>query len=139
MAGLDSDFLNVIQPINVVTAYNTVSDSELGTFETTQDRFFLASLEQEYIVPQIAGEGLYWPYWKERLELESPQPQGSGGANANHIRYRYNAHTTAVACRLRSAYRGYAYYTWYVGSSTGVAYYTSSTSSIRGCPACVIR
>ena len=105
----------------------------------TYDTFFLASLEQEYCVPQLAGaEGAYWKYWKDRLELSSPQPSGSDNANANHIRYAYDAQTSAQACRLRSAYRSNAYYTWYVDPTGNVNYYLSAAYAYRGCPACVI-
>ena len=138
MAGFESDFLAALGKIKVTTALNTVSDSEIGTSEDTYDTFFLASLEQEYIAPQAAGvEGAYWPYWKERLDLSSPQPTGSAGANANHIRYAYDARTSAQTCRLRSALRGYASYTWSVYTSGDANGSTAATAG-RGCPACVI-
>ena len=138
MAGFEPDFLDVVGKVKVVTALNTVSDSTIGTTETTFDRFFLPSLEQEYIVPQLAGaEGSYWPYWKDRLGLSSPQAQGSGGTNANHIRYAYNAQTSPQTCRLRSAYRGGAGHAWSV-TSTGYATHYTATYACRGCPACVI-
>ena len=138
MAGFESDFLAALGKIKVTTALNTVSDSEIGTSEDTYDTFFLASLEQEYIVPQAAGvEGAYWPYWKERLDLSSPQAQGSGGTNANHIRYAYDSRTSAQHCRLRSAHRDFAHNTWYVHTS-GTALYFTAASAARGCPACVI-
>lgn len=140
MAGLDEAFLNIIKPVKVVTALNTVSDTDIGPSEITYDTFFLASLEQEYIVPQASGvEGVYWEYWKQRLGLSSPQVQGSGGTNAKHIRYAYDAKTSAQFCRLRSATRGYAYYAWYVNTTGGSGNYTySATFAVRGCPACVI-
>lgn len=138
MAGFDEAFLNIIKPVKVTTALNTVSDSEIGTSENTYDTFFLPSLEQEYIVPQLANvEGPYWPYWKERLGLSSPQAQGSDGANTRHIRYGFDAKTTAQYCRLRSAYRGSAYNVWYVHPS-GYASYANAPTALRGCPACVI-
>ena len=141
MAGFDEAFLNIIKPVKVVTVLNTVSDTQIGASDVTYDTFFPASLEQEYIVPQVSGvEGEYWEYWKERLGLDSPQEQGSGGTNAAHIRYGYNAKTTAQNCRLRSASRGNASYTWYVTTS-GYAYnYYNyfATSSYRCAPACVI-
>ena len=138
MAGFDEAFLNIIKPVKVVTALNTVTDGDIGTTEETFDTFFLPSLEQEYIVPQLAGaEGDYWPYWKERLGLSTPQVQGSAGTNARHIRYAYNAKTSAQYCRLRSAYRGHAYDTWNV-NSTGSASNNGATTANRGCPACVI-
>lgn len=138
LSGFDNEFLQAIGKIKVTTALNTISDTDIGASEDVYDKFFLASLEQEYIVPQAAGvEGAYWPYWKDRLELDSPQAQGGAGTNANHIRYAYDAKSSAQYCRLRSAYRGYAYYTWNVYSS-GFAYYSNATAAFRGCPACVI-
>lgn len=140
MAGFDEAFLNIIKPIKVTTALNTASDSEIGATEDTYDTFFPASLEQEYIVPQLSGaEGVYWEYWKRRLGLSSPQTTGVSGVNANHIRYAYNARTSAQACRLRSANRDYANSVWNVHSS-GYAYSSSysATFSHRCVPACVI-
>ena len=138
LAGLPQDFLQIIRPIQIVTALNTVSDSEIGASETVADKFFLPSLEQEYIMPQASGvEGAYWQYWKDRLDLSSPQPQGSGGTNANHIRYAYENHTSAQSVRLRSAYRGDANHAWYVGTA-GTANGSGAAGAGRPCPACVI-
>jgi len=138
MAGFDDAFLNIIKPVKVRTALNTLSDSEIGTYEDTFDTFFPASLEQEYIVPQASDvEGEYWEYWKRRLGLSSPQAQGNGGTNAYHIRYAYNARTSAQYCRLRSATRAYACYTWFVGTS-GTASNSSAANVARCAPACVI-
>jgi hypothetical protein len=139
MSGFDKDFLDALGTIKVTTALNTVSDTDIGTSEDTYDKFFLASLEQEYIVPQASGvEGAYWPYWKERLGLNSPQATGSGGANANHIRYAYDARTSAQHCRLRSASRGSAHSVWIVAASGFANNYYSAPGANRGCPACVI-
>ncbi len=139
MAGLPQDFLQVIKPIKVTTALNTVSDSTIGTSESVADKFFLPSLEQEYIAPQLSGvEGAYWPYWKDRLGLNAPQAQGSGGANAHHIRYAYENHTSTQYVRLRSAYRGGAYYAWSVSSTGSASYGAGAAGLIRPCPACVI-
>ena len=139
MKGFDEEFLNIIKPVKVTTALNTVSDTDLGTSESTYDTFFLPSLEQEYIVPQLAGvEGDFWPYWKERLGLTSPQAQGTAGTNARHIRYAYNAKTSAQYCRLRSADRGGAYYTWFVSTAGTAGVSVTAASAFRGCPACVI-
>ena len=139
MAGLSEEFVAVIDPVQVVTALNTKSDSDIGTTETTLDRFFLASLEQEYCVPQLAGvEGSYWPYWKERLELDAPQAWYQAGTNANHIRYLISNHSSAQNCRLRSASRGRAYDTWRVLTSGNVDGYGGAAAALPGVPACVI-
>ena len=137
-AGFEQGFLDILKPIKVTTALNTVTDDQIGASENTYDLFFLASLEQEYIAPQASGvEGHYWEYWKRRLGLASPQQQGSGGTNPNHIRYAYNAQTSAQPCRLRSAYRGYANSTWSVNTS-GYANDGRATYAHRAVPACVI-
>lgn len=135
-AGFEEGFLNILKPVKVTTALNTVTDDQIGASENTFDMFFLASLEQEYIAPQASGvEGHYWEYWKRRLGLTNPQPTGT--AFPAHIRYAYNAKTSAQLCRLRSAIRGSAYYAWYVGPS-GTAYASSATAANRAVPACVI-
>ena len=135
-AGFDEGFLNILKPVKVTTALNTVTDDQIGASEDTFDMFFLASLEQEYIQPQASGvEGQYWEYWKRRLGLTNPQPTGQ--PFPAHIRYAYNAKTSAQNCRLRSANRGYAYYTWYVHTS-GYAGNGNATNAYRAAPACVI-
>ena len=138
MAGFDDAFLNIVKPVKVVTALNTVSDTDIGASETTFDTFFPASLEQEYIAPQAAGvEGEYWKYWKRRLGLSSPQEQDASRTNPFHIRYAYNAKTSAQNCRLRSANRGAAHLTWsvYASGTVGSDY---ATYAPRCVPACVI-
>ena len=138
MKGFDEAFLNILKPVRVRTALNTVSDSDLGTYEDVYNTFFPASLEEEYIVPQLSGvEGEAWEYWKRRLGLTSPQAQGAAGTNAAHIRYAYENRTSAQSCRLRSAYRGYASGAWSV-TSTGNASYYSAAYAYRCAPACVI-
>lgn len=135
-AGFDEAFLNILKPVKVTTALNTVTDAQIGASENTFDTFFLASMEQEYCAPQASGvEGAAWLYWKRRLG--SPNPQAQGSTNPNHIRYAYNARTSAQTCRLRPAYRGFAIGTWNVTSS-GTLSYTSATYATRAVPACVI-
>ena len=135
-AGFDEGFLNILKPVKVTTALNTVTDDQIGASEDTFDMFFLASLEQEYIQPQASGvEGQYWEYWKRRLGLTNPQPTGQ--PFPAHIRYAYNAKTSAQHCRLRSANRGYAYVTCYVYTSGTASGYVA-TGACRAVPACVI-
>ena len=135
-AGLPADFLSIVKPARVYTALNTVSDSDIGAGEYTTDRFFLPSLQQEYIVPQAADlEGTAWQYWIDRLGTQ--QAQGGNGANPAHIRYAYENHTSAQNVLLRSALRGYASYAWYVTTS-GYATSSTATTAHRPAPACVI-
>lgn len=138
MAGLPSDFKAVLAPVKVTTALNTVTDSDIGTSEDTYDTFFLPSLEQEYIVPQLSNvEGAYWPYWKERLGLSEPQATGSAAANANHIRYAIENHTSAQYVTLRSASRGNGCFRWSLHAA-GSAGSDGAATAYRPAPACVI-
>ena len=135
--GLDKSFLECIKPIKVATALNTTSDSAVGTWEYTYDRFFLAGLEQEFIKPQLAGEGEAWDYWKAVMNGEKSAQYGT---YPERIRYGLKNDGTigsAQACRLRSAYRGYATHAWVVYAS-GLVSYNTATDAYRCAPACVI-
>ena len=135
-AGLPADFLSIIKPVRVYTALNTVSDSEIGAGEYTTDRFFLPSLQQEYIMPQVADlEGTAWQYWIDRLGTQ--QDQGVGDVRAAHIRYAIENHSSANSVRLRSAYRGSTNSTWAVLLS-GYVNGFSASSATRSAPVCVI-
>lgn len=136
LQGFHEDFLNILKPVKVVTALNTVTDKNIGTSEVTYDKFFLSSLEQEYFEPQITNvEGKYFEYWKQTLGLDNPQPRGT--ALPEHIRYALNAKTSAQNVRLRSASRGSGLITWYV-TSTGYAYHSYAVYSNRFAPCFVI-
>lgn len=137
MAGLDADFLEVIQPVKIQVATNTVTDG--GVTDVMYDRFFLQSLDEVYGSPQAAGvEGAYFPYWKEITGLDAPNNGSSSNTNpARQIR-RINAPTGGAATvRLRSSYRGYSHNQWYC-YSTGYlgSYYASNSYASQ--PACVI-
>lgn len=139
MAGFGEDFLSVLQPIRVRTALNTVSDSEIGTYEDTFDTFFLAGLEQQFIVPQIRGiEGEAWEYWRRASGRTTEIPTGVTGAAP--LTYAINAKTSPQGVRLRSASRGTATYAWSVSSTGYVNYYYAgyAAHANRFAPACVI-
>ena len=138
MKGLPADFLEAVNAIEIGNALNTVTDGDIGTSETTIDRFWCTSLEEEFCEPQLAGvEGPVYPYWKERLGLEAPQASGAANANENHIRYLISNHSSAQYVRLRSAGRGHAYSTWYV-YSTGSSNVYNATNAYAPAPACAI-
>ena len=138
MAGLSADFLKIVNPIQITTALNTISDIDLGTAETITDTFFLPSLEEEYINPQAKNvEGPYFEYWKQRLALDAPQGWYADHTNVNHIRYLISDHALAQAVRLRSAVRGSACTAWYVTSS-GTVNGSSAVGAYCPAPACAI-
>jgi len=132
LSGLSADLLAVIAQVKVTTYANTLIDG--GVADVTYDKIFLPSLEQMYINPQVAGEGTYWPYWKNRLNVASPVAQG--GTYPALIKYRLGT-GTAEYQRLRSAYRGTATHAWYVNPSGTVNNFTAVSAS-RPSPACVI-
>ena len=133
-AGLPAEFISIVQPVKMTTALDTVSDVDIGTSEDTVDRFFLASLQQESCQPQVADiEGAAWQYWIDRLGKTQAQYETLPA----HIRYSISSHSSAQSVRLRSAYRGYASYTWFVYSS-GTVYYNTATHAACPAPACVI-
>ena len=139
LAGVSAEFLQIIKPVDVVTAINTVEGSA-ETYETTQDRIFLPSLQEMYIAPQLADtEGIDWDYYKELAEEAGLPGKFQQGQTYPILKtYRISSKTSAVNARLRSAYRGYACYTWSVSTSGYVnasyAYY-----ALSGSPACIIK
>lgn len=139
LSGYSDDFLNAIKPVRVRTALNTVTDAAVGTYEDTYDKIFLASLEQEFIIPQASGiEGEAWDYWKQAVERSTPTPWYKTFAEGGHpITYGIDGKTSAQTVRLRSASRGYAYITWNVYASGNVSN-SYAVNGYRFAPACVI-
>ena len=138
LAGCDESFLNILDTVPVVTALNTV-EGFADTTETTYDKIFLPSLQEMYINPQLAGvEGVDWDYYKTLA-----QEAGLTGKFQQYstypilITYQAGNTTSPVTVWLRSCFRGYAYYAWFVYTTgyvgTNYAYY-----AYRGCPACKI-
>lgn len=94
IAGLQQDFLDVVKPIAVKTKLNTATDSAFGEIETTADKFFLPSTNQENIDGGYSAEGNVWEYWANRA-----------GSDDNTVRARYSITdpTIPVPVRLRTA------------------------------------
>lgn len=136
MSGFNDDFLSAIKPVRVTTALNTVEGYTETTVDTF-DRFFLPSLEQMNVVPQLPGaEGEYWAYWRRRLGVSAPVAQY--GIYPNLLTTGINAKTSPQHVRLRSANRGYSCYTWHVNASGGVYGTYGASIAIRFSPVCVV-
>lgn len=116
LKGIDPELLAVIQPVKVTTYANTVNDG--GVADVTYDKVVLPSLEQMYIAPQISGEGEAHQYYKELNGTDTPYKQYETFPEL--ITYAIENHALAQGVCLRSASRGYAYVTWYVGASGDV-------------------
>lgn len=137
MAGFQEDFLKLLRPTKIVTALNTISDG--GTADNpdiTYDRFFLPSLEEMHINPQVAGEGELWEYWKRASESATPLAQY--GTYPQMRTFALENKTSAQYVRLRSAIRSYASSTWCVSASGYVHGSYLANNANRFAPACVI-
>ena len=116
LSGCSESFINSIKATKVVTYPNTVYDDPQGnTPDITYDKVFIPSLEQMYINPQKSGEGVFHERWKRQSGRETVMAQYS--TYPQIITYAVENHASAQGVRLRSAYRGNAYYAWYVNSS----------------------
>lgn len=136
MSGFSDDFLAAIKPVKVTTALNTVEGFSTAT-EDTYDTFFLPSIEQMNANPQLANvEGSYWPYWRKRLGVTGPVGWYPENTYEGFKIPALNANSPQNV-RLRSAYRGYATYTWFVRSS-GFVSFNYASYAYRFAPACVI-
>ena len=133
LTGVPAELLAVIKKTKIITYTNTVQDG--GEADITYDLFFIPSLEEIYVQPQIKGEGDVHEYWKRASQSSEPLKQY--GTYPQMRTFAVENHTSPQTIRLRSAYRGYACNTWYVYAS---GYVTNSTAywANRCSPACKI-
>ena len=138
LAGYAEEFVAAIDPVEVVTALNTVEGYASAT-ETTVDKIFLPSLQEMYINPQLAGvEGVDWDYNKElALEAGLPGKFQTGQTYPILKKYRIDDQSSAATVWLRSCYRGYATSAWVITTS-GTVGSSNAYFAFRGCPACKI-
>ena len=140
LCGFSEDFLNYLEETEVVTAINTQEGLAEST-ETTLDKIFLPSLEQMYIIPQIAGvEGEPWDYYKE-LAAEAGLP-GEFQADQNVkypilIPYAAGDTSSAVIVYLRSCNIDYTANEWIVYTNGSIFSTVILNRAIPVCPACV--
>lgn len=133
--GLRYEDKMALTAVAVKTALNTVTDSAIGTMETTYDKVFLPCIEEMFGVPQLAGEAqVPTKYWHDVIGLAN----ASNDENDLRKIYALNNKTSAQICRLRSANRGASYYAWYVIPSGGLSYGHGASYASRFAPACVI-
>lgn len=140
LAGFSEEFLGILEPVDVVTALNTVEGYPTTT-ETTQDKIFFPSLQEKYISPQLANvEGADWDYYKALAE-----EAGLSGKFAQYgtyeilKKYSINNKTSSLNCRLRSAGRGHAGHVWLIVSSGIVSGNNGANLAYRCDPACIIK
>lgn len=137
LSGCPEAFVNALKEVKVITYPNTVQDDTGGnTPDITYDKVFLPSLEEIYAAVQKAGEGEAHEYWKRRSGRTTPAPWYT--ADPHYVTYAVENHTSPQFVRLRSAYRGNAYYTWFVDSSGYVGAYSSASNATRFSPLVVL-
>lgn len=110
---IDKDFVDIIGPVNKVTANNTITDG--GGWYTTSDKFWLLSSEEIYGDGNDI-EGFYYPYYSQYSSLSS----AGNGADTNRV--KYNLSDVASRWWTRSPYILRA----------GVSFAVSPTGSIGG-------
>ena len=131
LAGFSDDFKAALTRVKVVTYGNTVTDD--GSDVVTYDKIFLPSLQEIYCSPQVSGEGVYWPYWKERTGAKTPQ--GLWQTYPLRITRDLAQRTAGHHVRLRSAVRGHGSNAFNVTSSGTVGTWYAVDAS-RCAPAC---
>lgn len=142
LSRLPADFVKILDYNDVAVALNTM-EGFLTDRETVRDRIFLPSVENMYIVPQLAdAEAPAWDYYKS-LAQEAGLPGKFQQFQTYPILRAFNLTSangslSPVEVWLRSAYRSSATSTWYVHSS-GFNSYNTAYHVMRSCPACKIR
>ena len=133
LAGLDEDFLAVIQNVKIKTVTNNTTDG--GVTDETFDKFWLPSLEEVYGVPQVADvEGPVFPYWRTVIGTNTPTNQTSNARKVKALDAQTS--TSSVNTRLRSSYVGSTASTWY--NLTGSISTGNTANTMRYQPACVL-
>lgn len=141
MAGFDRDFLEIIQAVKVQTVRDTIL-SDGGT-DVTYDFFFPLSLEQNNIVPQIAGtEGEALPYWVAMAQADATGNLDNGrykkyGKYPDMVFTSLSSKGAQRHCWLRSAQTGNAYEAWSI-LTTGMNSHGGANTKYFCAPACVI-
>ena len=116
LCGMPEEMLNCLKKVKVVTYANTVNDE--GAEDITYDYVTLPSLSQMFIKPQTSGEGDVHTYWKRRSGRTTPCEWHTNYPNM--VEYSIADKTSPQNVRLRSASRGFACNSWYVGTSGNV-------------------
>ena len=131
LAGFSDDFKAALTRTKVVTYGNTITDD--GSAVVTYDKIFLPSLQEIYCSPLASGEGVYWPYWKERTGAKTPQALWQ--TYPLRITRDLAQRTVGRGVRLRSARRSdgrYAFYVYHSGYVSALA----AVGAGRCAPAC---
>ena len=139
---LPEGFVSRLQPVKVQTA---TANADSNVVDTTYDKVWLPSKEELYSVVDttnssvnISGvEGPYWEYWKTRMGTSSPAADNNSSTNSKRITYTIENPSSTSLVWLRSAYRSYSNFVWYL-STSGSLYYGNAINTFWAAPACAI-
>lgn len=137
---VSQELWDVLEPVDVVTATNSATNPP-STSYTTQDRFFLPSLQEMYTNPQLAGvEGVDWDYYKELAQEAGLTGKFQQyGTYAILRKYIIDNTTLAATVWLRSCARS-SRNEWYVGSIGIISNFgTVPLDAYRCAPACKLK
>lgn len=139
--GCNEEFKAMLEPIEVVTALDTVSGFEQA-METTYDKVFLPNawqLYSNYNADLQDGEGESWDYWKQQAEDAGIQGMMNNTTESRNImkHYKINATSSAAGMWLRSPVRN-SESIRYVDGSGGIGG-TNASNTFFCCPACIIK
>lgn len=133
LSGFSDDFLSSIKRVKVTTEKPTAMGA--GT-EDTYDYFFIPSLEQMNINPEVSGsEGAAFRYWQEALGSTSFVSRGGVIYDAFKKAAINDEYTHNI--RLRSAVRTIVFGTYCLGS-TGDVQTAYAYQNMQYCPVCVV-
>lgn len=124
LCGMPEQMLNSLKKVKVSTFASTVNDE--GVEDVTYDYVTLPSLSQMYIKPQTSGEGEVHTYWRRRSGRTTPCEWNT--EYPNMIGYSVANKTKPQQVRLRSTHKNSVCYTWYVGSSGSIEYFSASNA-----------
>lgn len=127
VAGLPQDFINIINPVQVITKLNTTSDKNIGEIETTVDRFFIPTLKQINI--NLAGYSSY--------DGEEVLSYWQGSSSSDRIYYSYDNNTSTKSIWTRTPVTG-SESSQYSINTNGSNVGRSSYYSLSVTPMCVI-
>lgn len=140
--GCSEEFKAMLEPVEIVTALNTVSGFS-ETTETTYDKIFISTAWQLYSsagTNLFDGEGEYWDYWKQKAEDTGIHGMMINDTAAQSLLKKYGINKTSEskAVWLRSPVISNDGVRYILASGT-ITNATNAKNNYQCCPACIIK
>lgn len=141
LSRLPSDFIDMMDKVEVVTAIRTTESVELDR-DTTLDKVFLPSIQNLCVTPQLAdAEAPVWDYYKQLAQEAGLTEFAQWKPYEIMQHYRLNSspgRLSPCVVRLRSANRTTSSGAWYIYANG-----TAGTDTVQlpymCCPACKVK